>query len=56
LTLSHLSTAVAAGLLLSALWAGDIHRYLPVLSSNGAAGRNSTANAGSITFTADVED
>jgi len=45
----------AAGLLLSALLAGDIDRQqAPALSSNGAVARRSATNAGSVTLTADV--
>jgi len=46
--------AAAAGLLLSARRAGDIHHLLPGLSSIGAASRRSAANAGSVMLTADV--
>ena len=44
-----------AGLLLSALRAGDISReQAPVLSSNGAAARRTAANAGSVMLTAEL--
>jgi len=45
----------AAGLLLSALRAGDISQeQAPVLSSNGAAARRTAANAGSVMLTAEL--
>ena len=44
--LSHHSAAAAAGLLLSAVWAGDIDRQRQALG-NGAA-----ANTGSVVLTA----
>jgi len=47
----HPSTAAAAGLLLSAVWAGDIDRQLL-----NAVQRAPAANAGSVTLSADVRD
>ena len=44
----------AAGLLLSAVRAGDIDRQQWVLSSNGAAARRSEANAGSAMSTGEL--
>jgi len=58
--LSRRSTAAAAGLLLSALWTGDIDRQLWVRGGHRAAGagaqqqRAAGGNAGSVTLTADV--
>jgi len=44
-----------AGLLLSAVRAGDIDRLRQAPGSSGAAARRSAANASSVTFTADEE-
>jgi len=50
--LSHYSTTAAAGLLLSAVWVGDIDRQRR--PSGVQDQRRSAANASSVTLTADV--